>query len=229
MTEVCAFYTREPLITNPSDASDKVHMKQWLLGEWLRSGLSRRLANTACGVADAATRKYFDQGWLWYMPPADAMEKLVNYANEYGDPEGRPYYSLDGVKPVTADQWTRLRYSWNFEYGATNVWSEPALRGKERFKGTGERSAPRVHMPTSMSSSHLNQKPLRLMRRIVKACTNQGDVVWEPFGGLCSASVAALELGRVAFAAEVIPIFAEIARERLEGASNPPMTSDIEL
>ena len=34
------------------------------------------------------------------------------------------------------------------------------------------------------------------------AVTEPGDVVWEPFGGLCSASVAALTLGRRAFAAK---------------------------
>ncbi|MBM4607290.1 hypothetical protein GS575_33220 [Rhodococcus hoagii] len=29
-----------------------------------------------------------------------------------------------------------------------------------------------------MSASHLNQKPLTLMERIIKASTNPGDVVW---------------------------------------------------
>jgi SAM-dependent methyltransferase len=40
-------------------------------------------------------------------------------------------------------------------------------------------------------------------------------VVWEPFGGLCSASVAAVTLGRRAFAAETDPTFADLAAERL--------------
>ena len=44
---------------------------------------------------------------------------------------------------------------------------------------------------------------------MITAVTEPGDVVWEPFGGLCSASVAAAALGRRAFAAETDQAFAE--------------------
>ena len=54
------------------------------------------------------------------------------------------------------------------------------------------------------------------MERIIKASTNPGDVVWEPFGGLCSGSVAANQLGRNSFAAEVNREFYDLANERLE-------------
>jgi DNA modification methylase len=40
--------------------------------------------------------------------------------------------------------------------------------------------------------------------------------VWEPFGGLCSASVAAVALGRRAYAAETDRAFADLAEERLD-------------
>jgi SAM-dependent methyltransferase len=78
-----------------------------------------------------------------------------------------------------------------------------------------------VHNPTAASSAHLNQKPLEFMERLIAAVTEPGDVIWEPFGGLCSASVAAVALGRRAFAAETDPAFAEMAAQRLgdQGAS----------
>jgi site-specific DNA-methyltransferase (adenine-specific) len=44
-------------------------------------------------------------------------------------------------------------------------------------------------------------------------------VVWEPFGGLASGSVAAVALGRRAYVAELDKNFAKLARERLEVAS----------
>jgi DNA modification methylase len=56
------------------------------------------------------------------------------------------------------------------------------------------------------------------MRRLIAAVTQPGDVVWEPFGGLCSASVAAVALGRRAFTAETDPAFADLAAERLQSA-----------
>jgi site-specific DNA-methyltransferase (adenine-specific) len=216
VTEVCVFYTREPRFPSSPGSSDLVHAKLWLLNEWKRTGLPIREANAACGVKDAATRKYFDQGWLWYWPPPNTMQKLVDFANQNGRPEGRPYFSLNGETPVTADEWSSLRSIWNHEHGVTNVWDLPALRGGERYKGSLKRAAPRVYKPTKLASSHLNQKPLKLMRRIISACTSPGDVIWEPFGGLCSASVAAVQLGRRAFAAEPDEHFADLARQRLQ-------------
>jgi hypothetical protein len=216
VTEVCVFYTRTPQLPVEPGSDHIIHMKEWLLKEWVRSGLPRRAANAACGVKDAATRKYFDQGWLWYWPPVEVMMKLVDYANEHGAPEGAPYYSFDGEKPVTADEWAATRSAWNYEHGVTNVWRRPSLRGTERFRGSMVRSAPRTYKPSAMSTSHLNQKPLDLMERAVKACTNPGDVVWEPFGGLCTATLAAVNNGRIGFASEPDPGFHELATERLQ-------------
>lgn len=216
VTEVCAYYTRTPQLPAHPGSKNIIHMKEWLLNEWIRTGLPRRKANEACGVKDAATRKYFDQGWLWYYPPVETMMNLVSYANEHGKPEGRPYYSFDGITPVTADEWGATRSVWNHEHGVTNVWDRPSLRGKERYRGSMQRSAPRTYRPTKMSASHLNQKPLDLMERIIKASTNVGGTVWEPFGGLCSASYAAASLGRNAFAAETEPGFYDLASERLD-------------
>jgi hypothetical protein len=82
VTEVCVYYSRIPQLPVEPGSDHIVHMKKWLRDEWKRSGLPARLANEACGVKDAATRKYFDQGWLWYWPPVEVMMKLVAYANE---------------------------------------------------------------------------------------------------------------------------------------------------
>jgi site-specific DNA-methyltransferase (adenine-specific) len=57
------------------------------------------------------------------------------------------------------------------------------------------------------------------MERVVRATTAVDDVVWEPFGGLASASVAAVALGRRAHVAELDPQFARIATERLNLAA----------
>jgi hypothetical protein len=217
VTEVCVVYTREPVIEDHTKKS--IPMKVWLLQEWKRTGLPVKRANDACGVKDAASRKYFDQGWLWYAPPPEVMEKLVEYANSYGDPDGKPYFSIDGSEPVTKEAWAELKPIWNYQHGVTNVWDEPGVRGKERFKGTMNRSAPRTHLPTTLSSTHLNQKPLKLMRRIVESSSNPGDVVWEPFGGLCTGSVASVQLERIAYAAEFNELFAELAEDRLKNSN----------
>lgn len=213
VNEICVFYSKKMEFMTPDGL---MPAKKWLVHEWKRTGMPKKRANDACGVKDAATRKYFDQGWLWYPPPADVMEKMVTYANEHGDPAGRPYYSLDGKKPVSKEEWENVRYMWKHEHGITNVWNHPQLRDEERIKGIVRRHAPRVHKPKKGVTAHLNQKPLAFMHRILNSVTKPGDVVWEPFGGLCSASVAAIESGRVPYAAEIDEYFYSLAKGRLD-------------
>lgn len=201
VSEICIQYVREASLADNDGI--KVPLKTWLRKEWQRSGLPLSLTNVACGVKNAATRKYFTQCHLWYFPPSDKIEALAVYATKFGKNTDRPYFSIDGITPVTARQWEKLRSKWNHAHGLTNVWSEPAVRGDERIRAQG------------LKSLHANQKPLKLMRRIIEASSDKGDVVWEPFGGLCSATVAALELGRIAYSSELIEEFYSAAYERL--------------
>lgn len=198
VTEVCVQYVYEARI-------DGLELKKWLHREWKRTGLGFRKANEACGVADAATRKYLDQGHLWYYPPSEMFERMQEYANTYGDPAGRPYFSLDGEHPGTGEQWAGMRSKFYCPHGVTNVWDRPALRGAERFKINGG----------SGKAIHLNQKPLDLMMTIIKASSDKGDVIWEPFGGLFTACLAASKLGRRSFGAEIDPTYFHYAVERL--------------
>jgi site-specific DNA-methyltransferase (adenine-specific) len=190
VSELCVQYVFEARVSG-------LNLKTWLLREWKRTGLAVRRANEACGVADAATRKYLDQGYLWYYPPPEMFLKMQEYANLHGDPAGRPYFSLDGNEPANSAQWSAMRAKFNCPHGFTNIWERPALRGAERFKSNG----------TSGKAVHLNQKPLDLMSLIIKASSDEGDVIWEPFGGLFSASVAAREAGRRAYGAEIDPTY----------------------
>lgn len=212
VTEVCVFYRRR--LAFPTASGIKA-AREWMRYEWQRAGIALHRANAACGVKNAATRKYLTQDWLWYFPPPEHMERLVAYANQHGDPSGRPYYSLDGRTPVTRTEWARLRDAWTHQHGLTNVWTQPPLNGRERYRGNGKRSAPRVHNPGKNATVHLNQKPLEFMRRIVAACTNEREILWEPFGGLCSASVAAVSMGREPYAAEPFGDFYDLAARRL--------------
>lgn len=143
------------------------------------------------------------------------VERMANFTNKYGLPSDTPYFSLDGSSNVTADKWDSLRYTWNHVHGLTNIWHENSLHGSERVKGGGFKSAPRSAAKTNNSAMHLNQKPLEFMRRLITSTTNAGDIVWEPFGGLASASVSAIELNRFPCVAEINPNFQKAALNRL--------------
>jgi len=197
VTEVCVQYAYKPKINGLS-------IQEWLISEWKRSKIPFNRANIACGVVNAATRKYFDKGHLWYFPPADMFEKISNYANEHGDKSGLPYFSKDGKKPISKNEWELMRYKFHCPQGFTNVWNRNALAGKERIKSPNG----------GIKSAHLNQKPLDLMKLIIEASSDENDCIWEPFGGMFSACLASSLLHRRAYGAEIDQSYYSLALTR---------------
>ncbi len=169
VTEVCARYTKRVFLE--AATGEKLPIKQWVRCEWERSGVPLYRANEACGVKNAATRKYLTKDGLWYFPPAEMMTSMARYLAEHGRKTERPYFSLDGMSPLTAEQWLSLRSKWHHEHGVTNVWSVPPLHGKERKRVEG-----------SGKALHLNQKPLRIIEFLIRSTTDPGDV---GLGSLC--------------------------------------------
>lgn len=187
VTEVCAQYVRRAEFDT---AKGKIGMKEWLRNEWERTGLPLYRTNEACGVANAASRKYFTKCHLWYYPPAEAFEKIVNYANNHGEKSGIPYFSIDGIASITKANWAKMRAKFNSNHGITNVWRLPPLNGSERIKNGNK-------------AVHTNQKPLKLMKLSITASSDELDVIWEPFGGLCSAAVACFDTHRTCYSSEI--------------------------
>lgn len=199
VTEVCVQYVFEARVNGKL-------LKEWLLSEWKRTCLPLRDANRACGVADAAVRKYLDRGHLWYYPPPDMFVKMQEYANFHGKPAGRPYFSLNGVQPATEAEWRTMRSRFQCPHGVTNVWDRPALRGTEREKVDG----------LNGKAIHLNQKPFDLISMLIKASSDPKDVIWEPFGGLFTGCLAARNLGRRAYGGEIDPAYFHYGVQRIK-------------
>jgi DNA modification methylase len=199
ITEVCVQYTKEAkFIVSGKELS----MKDWLRYEWNRTGLPLRKTNEACGVADAATRKYFTKCHLWYYPPVEAFEKLVKYANKYGKTSNAPYFSIDGKKPLSPEEWAKMRAKFHGEAGITNVWNVPSVRDKERVK-------------SGSKALHTNQKPLKIIEDIIRLTSDEGDVIWDPFSGLATTAIAAVKLKRKLFGAEIDENFFLLSKKRI--------------
>lgn len=200
VTEVCVQYVKKPSFIVDGI---KMTMKEWLRYEWGRTGIPFSKTNEACGVKDAATRKYFTKCHLWYMPPAEAFEKIVLYANTYGKSEGKPYFSIDGKTPLSKIEWSNMRSKFYCPIGVTNVWQVPQLRNSERIK-------------VNQKAVHLNQKPLSLIKRTIEMSSDEQDVVWDPFAGLFTTAIASFELNRTCFCAETNKEIFEIGINRIK-------------
>jgi hypothetical protein len=206
VTELCVQYVRKVLLPI-GGTGEHVPIKQWLRGEWQRSGLPLSLTNEVAGVKNAATRKWFTQCHLWYSPGGDFLARLAAYANEHGDPTGAPYFTVDGGRSISAEAWDRLRPTFHCPPDVHNVWRHGAVRGQERIKLRGK-------------TVHMNQKPLALVRQTIAWSTDAGDCVWEPFAGTATALVASVLDERQGYGAEINPEFFAVAIERLRGAAN---------
>lgn len=200
VTEVCVQYVKPARF---DVGSSVLSMQEWLRYEWQRSGLPMYLANKACGVKNAATRKYLASDHVWYYPPPDAFEAMVSFVNAHGKPDGRPYFANQRGVPFTAVEWGRMRAKFHCAFGINNVWDEPPVRGVARLKAAGAKCL------------HMNQKPLRLLELAIRASTDEGDMVWDPFGGLGSVPLAAHKIGRKSVSAEIERTFFLAATQRL--------------
>ncbi|MBO9346516.1 MAG: hypothetical protein J7601_12415 [Chloroflexi bacterium] len=164
------------------------------------AGLIQRVAVNVHSDADAPPGSYRGVNF-------QGLGLLANRRRLSGDgaPEGRPYFSFDGLRPATQDEYAKLFATFEGKYGITNVWEHPPLHNGERVK-----------LPGSTKYAHLNQKPLSLIGLIIQVSSKPGDVIWEPFGGLCTAGIVAHLTGRIAFCAEVDQSIFQMAVARLK-------------
>ena len=84
-----------------------------------------------------------------------------------------------------------------------DVWSLPLVQGEERVKGEDGRAL------------HPTQKPKEMLKRIITASSNEGDLVLDPFLGSGTTAVVAKKLGRNWIGIEKEKKYIEASKKRL--------------
>jgi DNA modification methylase len=99
-------------------------------------------------------------------------------------------------------------HTWNFtkQKDMHNFIESPICMGKERLK----------------NPVHPTQKPIKVLSRLVKLATNPGDLVLDPFMGVGSSGVAALQLDRRFTGIEIDPVYFRAAEKRIAAATFTP-------
>lgn len=75
---------------------------------------------------------------------------------------------------------------------------------------------PRVRYRMDEYENHPTQKPINLLERIIKASSNNGDTVLDPFSGTFTTSFVAKELGRNSVGIELQEDYVKIGLRRLQ-------------
>jgi len=93
-------------------------------------------------------------------------------------------------------------HTWNFisQKEMHNFYETPICMGAERIK----------------NPNHPTQKPVRLLSHLIKIASNENDLIFDPFMGVGSTGVAALELGRNFIGIEINKDYYNAAEIRLK-------------
>jgi DNA modification methylase len=161
---------------------------------------------------------------VWYQPSRLAQGR-VRYTNNYDIicyfvKGARPNtFNLDEIRvPQLVELEHRLRCERvpsvvNGKYGKTKFNN----KGKNPGDVWGDIKQLTYRSKELVSREALNtiQKPEKLMERLIKASSNEGDLVLDPFAGVGTCPVVCRRLGRDFIGIERDPCFVEAARARL--------------
>lgn len=132
------------------------------------------------------------------------------------DPEESAWADeLDGgdVAPVEVGDADFILYGW---------------RKRHKFYARrGSRSTCLFYDAPPRSPYHPTQKPPGLLGQIVTSCTKRGMVVYDCFAGSGSILLAAEPFGRLAYMAELDPIYAAVILERAAGLGLTPVLEEV--
>lgn len=91
--------------------------------------------------------------------------------------------------------YSKFAQTFNPQMGFTDVWTDIDFYSERRF--------------------HPTQKPLKLIRRLISASSNKGDVVLDPFAGAGSTQISCVQLERNYIGIEIEKEYFDIAERRL--------------
>ena len=151
---------------------------------------------TGSGTRNGATGEEWrgfdptEKGRHWMYPP-DVLDQM--------DADARIYW------PKTSTAWPKLK---RYLAEAKGLPLQDIFDDIYALQTMGGDRKERVGYPT--------QKPLALLDRIIKASSNEGDVVLDPFCGCATACVAAENLGRRWIGIDISPKAVELVNIRLQ-------------
>ncbi|NCQ17633.1 MAG: site-specific DNA-methyltransferase [Ignavibacteria bacterium] len=169
---------------------------------------------------------YLNRKIIWYQPSRLAQGRL-NYTNNYDlicyFSKGKAKtFNLEDIRvPQLVELEHRLRCEkvpsvTNGQYGKTKFNDD----GKNPGDVWGDIKQLTYKSKELISRELLNtiQKPEKLIERIVKANSNEGDFVLDPFSGVGTTFVVCKKLNRNFIGFELNPDFVAITKERVEKA-----------
>ena len=219
---------------------------------WKRTsahGDSRQGSKHFGRVHDTILRYSKGEAYVWNQQYVEYDGEYIEAFYRYTEPEtGRRYrldnltasrpggdtlYEWKGVRPYRGRYWAYSRANMEkFEQEGRLVYSKRGFPQYKRYLDEMPGMPVQdvwVDIPPALGKERLGyqtQKPMTLLERIVKASSNEGDVVLDPFCGCGTAVVAAQKLNRRWVGIDITHLSITVMRKRLED-SFPALRYDV--
>ncbi|MBR3646899.1 MAG: site-specific DNA-methyltransferase [Paludibacteraceae bacterium] len=189
-------------------------------GEWDKGGTPEYIYEFNRKWLSLCRSKLTDDGTIWISGTHHNIHVVMRCLQELGykvlntitwqksDPPPNlscKYFNFSTELIIWARKHEKKTHKFNYETmkqlnggtQMTDVWKIPAVSTWEKKQG-----------------KHPTQKPLRLLYRIILACTNEGDTILDPFAGSCTTGIAANLLNRKFIGIEQDKQFCELGMRR---------------
>jgi site-specific DNA-methyltransferase (adenine-specific) len=125
------------------------------------------------------------------------------------------YFTASHETLLWAKKDEKSKHIFNYDQMKDGDWDGDALKKP----GKQMRSVWSINTPKQSEKGfgkHPTQKPLALLRRIITACTNEGDLVLDPFTGSSTTGLVAYDSGRRFIGIDIEKKYLDLSRKRFE-------------
>lgn len=133
----------------------------------------------------------------------------------------KKYYENANFKQIRFIEWIKtnpvsINSKINYLSNAREIAIYAVKKSKPVFNSCYDRGIYEFPICNDKGRFHPTQKPLKLIKSLIKKHSNKGDTVFDCFSGSCTTGVAALQLNRQFIGCEISPKYYKESLERLK-------------
>jgi len=204
------------LLTDPPYGMEYRSNRRWASeapGEILNDGVDE-----AFGLIEDVLRKA--------VPKLQDDAHVLVFCSWRGEPRVRQVLEAVGLSVKGSLVWVKEEHSAGDVRGGFAPRHERIVHAVKGSPEVTPRRADVFQVPRARRDLHPAEKPVELLRQLIECTTREGDLVLDPFAGVASTLVAALELGREFAGFELDAEYYERGRERLLRAAEEKVSRD---
>lgn len=205
ITEKILFYSKEINKTGLQLIHDNLEcflsLKEYFREEKKKSGLTNKNFNLRFseytnkeGCRDRSVIEHYFGNNQWIFPTKEIYENVLQKTGFFK----RSYEELEKEYNELRRKYEQLRRPFNPEKNFTDVWTFNIMGGKESF------------------GKHPTQKPLAIIKRIIKTSSKEGDIILDCFIGSGTTAKASKELKRNFIGCDNKQEYVDLTNKRLQ-------------